>query len=709
MITSELISYIRKQINNNIPKDLIISKLTLAGWHKEDIDEGFLSVEQELVSVAQTPKNEELKNEVSNIEIFNTELPVGEYPEVVTTLSGAPKIWTPMKAPIKEQTQNQEVFSDLNLKTEPKKEIEPSVVVPVEQEDTVFPTETENNDKKLEVINPKYFDKKEELIPTLIPKIKVDSLSQINTEHITPQNNPVTQEEKVPIKNSIINNLPQSAMLSSYESDLMSINKTREEVLKKKGSNTKKWTITLAIVIIVGGLIWLFVSGHINIKNWKIPFIKEDPKVLLLNNSKVLASLKSYKTETNIEISSPSFANISAGLSSGEAVVSEDKDSVSIKTISQIDHENNDMLSSNSMEINSSIVKDPIITNIKNNGSDLFISMENPSQIIDDSVKIPTTVKINKDQFNLLPSLFSPEIEAQLNKINTYSLLSSGMPSFINNETLSIYDEFINNVAVIEKGQENIKGIDTYHYSINPDKQLSKKLLSKIFNNFILNVSSEDKTRLTEILGSTNVDSFDVWIGKGDNNIYQYNVVLNIPLSKIIDFQDKSIGNNLVTINWKTTYYDFNIPNKVLRPDTYTEVVDFVNNIKETRIKKEVDSFKGNATTLKNAEGVFGSKSNLSGSCMSPTVGSLFSPTGHTKGSTTAVSSISDLLNKIMGITKGAGSCYSTPKAWSFTVPISDNYDLSAQDIANNKYYYCVDNNGAMLELINSPAGVVCK
>jgi len=41
MITPELIEYLRKQKGKNIPRETIFSKLSNAGWHQEDIEEGF--------------------------------------------------------------------------------------------------------------------------------------------------------------------------------------------------------------------------------------------------------------------------------------------------------------------------------------------------------------------------------------------------------------------------------------------------------------------------------------------------------------------------------------------------------------------------------------------------------------------------------------------------------------------------------------------
>jgi len=237
---------------------------------------------------------------------------------------------------------------------------------------------------------------------------------------------------------------------------------------------------------------------------------------------------------------------------------------------------------------------------------------------------------------------------------------------------------------------------------------LAKNLLSKISDNFVLNLSEVDKDKLAQILGSVTIDSFEVWVGKRDNNIYQYNVVLGVPLSKIIGFEDKSIGNNQINIAWKTTYYDFNVNNNLFMPDTSTSVTDFVNSIEETKIKNDVSFFKQLADSLFKVEGIYGKKSNSSGSCMNPTSGSLFSPTGHTKGAITAISSLSELLNKILKTTDGAGFCYSTPKAWSFAVPISDSYDPIFIPAGGYTSFFCIDSTGATQDLTTPPTGVVC-
>ena len=715
MTTSELISYIRKQINNNISRDLIISKLIEVGWHREDIDEGFLSVDQYREPL-EGDNLFEAKKELPKMKVFNIENPVTEtlkvenpiieIPKVETPVVETPKVWTPMKVPIIEKSQVE--VSDLDLKTETTKiAIQNLELSPLQGISHAYGRPPEGIGRR--ETTQKEETKSEELLPTLMPKAVVDSFGSINRANLIKTEDDTIVSNETP-KSYLINNLPKIAMLSSYKNDLLSATKIKEEIVKKKGFKTIKWVIVALVVILISLAVWVFASGYINIKNLNLPFIKKDPRVLLLNNSKVLSSLKSYKTETNIEILSPSFANIASGLISGEAIPSPDKDSISINVLGLINKNGQGVFSDNFVTIKGSLLPDYITTDIKNNSLDLFISIPDLSQVINENAPEPTVVKINEQQFELVPPLFSPNIELQLKKINIYKILSSGMPSYINNDTLSVYDEFINSVDIVAKGQENIKGIDTYHYSINTDRQLAKNLLNKISDNFILNLSGDDKDNLAQILGSITIDSLEIWVGKGDNNIYQYNVVLDVPLSKIIGFEDRSIGDNQLRITWKTTYYDFNISNNISIPDTSTAITDFVNGVKETKIKNDVSSFKQLATSLFNAEGAYGKKSNSSGSCMNPSSGSLFSPTGHIKGvtTTTAVSSISILLNKVLGTTGGAGFCYSTPKAWSFTIPISDNYAQASIPVGGYTSFFCIDSTGSIQDLTTPPTGVVC-
>ncbi|MFA6515128.1 MAG: hypothetical protein WCT42_02580 [Candidatus Paceibacterota bacterium] len=699
MTTSELISYIKKQIGNNVSKDLIISKLINAGWHKGDIDEAFSIIELEFKAevivpkinetvVAVVPEKIEVKKEDHYHDSFSADINVDEKIELsqADTIKieipkeekEVSKVWIPKNVPV---IKNEEIVNQ-------------KINTPLDKEET--------KDTFIEVI------KKEELIPALIPKVAIDSFGSV----VSKDNSiPIATKETTDnvIKNYPVKNLSQIAMLSSYEKDMSSVDKTKYEVVNKKNNNTVKWIIALIIVLLLSGGVWVFAGGYISLKNFNIPFIKKDPKILLLNNSKVLSSLKSYKTETSVEVSSPSFSNISSGLVSGETVSSQDKDSISINIMGIINQNGEDLFSDSFITLKGSLLPNYITTDVKSNGSSLFISIPDLSQIMKDGAPGSVVIKVNENEAGLLSSLFSGWLKPKVEKIDIYKVLSNGIASYLDDETLSVYDEFINNAEVIEKGEDSIKGVDTYHYQITPDRQLTKKLLSKISDNFLLNISDEEKDSSSKILGSVMVDSFEVWVGKGDNNIYQYNVNLSVPLSKIIGFEDKSIGDNKVNISLKTTYYDFDIANNIFMPEKSILMTDFINDTEVAKIKNDTSSFKQLATNLFNVERVYGSKSNADGSCMNPSSGSLFSPIGHTKKATTEVSSISELLNKILKTTNGVGFCYGTSKDWSFAIPIYNNYDSSAQIPEEYKYLYCVDSTGAAKELTAPPTGTVCK
>jgi len=356
------------------------------------------------------PEIELYKEEISapeNIKIENEiiDSPILEIPKKDIKKEESYKIWTPMRAPVKDNSK-----VEIGLSNEEKESneivIQNQELPAAEEIKTTESLPLENT----ELFKPIDIKKEEELLPTLIPK-------SFDSSFIPNNNVDIPKEEVPPVfsetsKNYLFNNLPRAAMLSSYENDLSSANKEVQEPVKKKGFKIIKWLILAFVLLLIAGTTWAFISGLINIDN--IPFIKKDPKVLLLNNSKVLSSLKSYKTETSIEISSPSFANITAGIISGEVVPSLDKDSISINTSGSINQDEKGLISSDYLTVKSTLLKDDITADIKNNNLDLFITVSDLSQIIEESGKDPLTIKINEDQFNLVPALFPMEVEVEL-------------------------------------------------------------------------------------------------------------------------------------------------------------------------------------------------------------------------------------------------------------------------------------------------------
>jgi len=676
MITPELISYIKRQLENNLSKDLIVSRLVGAGWRMEDVHEGFLNVDSyhEPVggdSIFEIKKVEPIKIEIPEIEIKNEDIVKEE----------KPKIWTPISIPVREV----KIYKEAN-------------------------NEIKNNETKIEIQNIEIAGKKEEVKnPPISPvsRISVDHIQNDNVRPLNTNNIDIPQKPK----NEGIKNLSQIAMLSSYQSDVSLLTKKKDLVVKKKGKKSFGWLVILIIILILGASFWAYKNGYINISNFKnviAPISKKDPKVLILKNSEVLASLNSYKTETNIEISSPTFANLLSGKIVDKYLSSPEKDSFSINTLGIINKSGGESLSDNFVTVKSSLFPDYINIDVKSNGSDLFVSVPDLSKATGKFAPEPAIVKINKDQAGLISSLFYNKEEERLNRINLYKVISSGISSYINNENLSSYNDLINNVDVSEKGVESIKGIDTYHYSVSLDSQFSKNILTKVSGDFVASLSTIDSEKLKKMVSETTLKSFDVWIGKEDNNIYQYSVALDIPLSDILEIGDKNITDSKVDVIWKTTYYDFNIQNNLFMPSQFIAATDFVNNSKKVQLKNGVSDFKELADSLFNKEKSYGVKSNTSGSCMSPIAGSLFSSVGHNIDAVKEVGDVSDLLKEILERTSGTGFCYSTTKDWSFTVPIVDNYDVNAFPEGGYKTFFCTDSTGAKENLTSLPKGSIC-
>jgi hypothetical protein len=262
-------------------------------------------------------------------------------------------------------------------------------------------------------------------------------------------------------------------------------------------------------------------------------------------------------------------------------------------------------------------------------------------------------------------------------------------------------------LGVTEKGVESIKGVEAHHYSVSIDDQLKSKLLSKVGKSFSSDLSNEDNEKLNQMIASSTINSFDVWVGKGNPNIYQYSVSLDIPLSQIIDSVDPNIGGSKVSILWTTVYYDFNVQNNLFMPTEFTMAEDFLANSNKLQIKNGVYGVKEFADKISVKENGYGVKANTSGSCDKATDGSIFSSTGHSESVKGDVSNISMLLNDVLKRTNGNGFCYSSLKDWSFTVPIADSYSQVPPQ-GGYSSFFCVDSTGAKENLIAYPKGGTC-
>lgn len=493
--------------------------------------------------------------------------------------------------------------------------------------------------------------------------------------------------------------LSKKAMISSYSQDYMSANKLKEEVSKRKKSILSGWLIWVGTFIVLVGIVLMFTEGFIKIPKFDLSFVKKDPKIVLLNSTNNLSLLKSYKVGTKVSISFPSFSNITSSLMEGENLSFQDKDSFSFKADGIVDKKNSTSIFFDyDIVLNSSIIEDEIKTNFKYDGRSSFVNVPDLSKSLGEKSPLVGLVSIPNEQLDEINLFLPASIQEKVGKIELSKLLPNSFSDITGSYFSLLFKNFIGGVEMIKKGEQDIGGILTYNYSLSVDRVFLKKFLSDILNVVLPNLSNEEKLGMDQILGSASVDSFEVWIGKKDGNLYKYKFKLAVPLSKVIGLDDKTMANNSVVLDWETKYFDLDLPNSVTIPVQTIGMDDFVNNINDTKIKNLISSFSVSANVMKNALGNYGKKSNSKGSCVEPTSGSLFSPLGHTKGASTVVGTIASIMNEITSQTQGVSACYSTSKNWAIASPLISDPDS----------YFCSDSEGNSVILNESLTGTVC-
>lgn len=525
------------------------------------------------------------------------------------------------------------------------------------------------------------------IIPEIKPAIKVAPIiSDISRSIVNPS---IT---KAPAT------LAQKAMLSSFAQASSSSQQSSESVLTTKKIKIPKILIIASVFIVVGGgTAFAFMKGYINLS--KISFVKKDSKILIMNTPSLLSQMPSYKVDTSINITLPSFANITASLVSGQAQASTDKDSVSLSLNGLVNHGVSGFMYDYNAVFKSSIEKSEISTDLKYDGTHYFVNVPNLSDVLKTNTPSQATVSFSRGQTDLILPELSPTWRDRIGNSNLYKVLSGGIPEYARGIIASSFKEFILSANITEKDTESLKNVPTYHYIVNADRTSTKKLLSSIGGIFTSGTSEDYKRGLDEAFGAVNIDSLEVWIGKDDNIVHQVKVSLAVPLSKVIGLDDKGIGDNVVKIDWQTSYYDFNVANTIQMPQSVTSIEDFTKLIRDTKIKSKVSLFADSAQVLKNAEGSFGKKSNPSGSCTAPTSGSLFSPLGHTKGTSTAVGTIAGIMTDTLALTGNSGSCYSTTKDWAVAFPLASQPTTS----------FCVDSKGGSNVITTALTKISCE
>lgn len=703
MITEDLIVFIQSQRRKNISDDSIKLRLATVGWREDDIKEAFakLVVPPPIARVAPEP----IASQTSPLvmpEIKQTLTPTVK--PVAQASIARPEIIAKTIDPYRENPENNEPVSLSDkvwvpIKIAPKPQ--PVVyVIPEEKkkEPQVQPQNQTISSPSAPIAKPIFAKSFSEANPkTASTELSAEQKQSTSPSSLSDLK--LTPKAPLPVMPPI-NDLPNTAVLHSYQKVLSTATEANMQVAKKKRNTLLKWLLIILFLSIIGGSVFAVMGNYVTIPSFNFSFIKKDPKALLLAAPIILDELQAYKIETTAVITAPSFADITAGLVSGEAPTSSDTDSISLLATGRVNHDSGvPQVFDYKAIFKSSLFKNDLLINLTYNDHTTLVTTPDMDELLGSNAPVSTVVSVPSGQFDSFTALLPDTIERVVEKVDMDKLLSIGVPSYINNENGGVFKDFITNAVVVEKEQETIKGILSYHYELSASREATKKFLTKFIGIFTTGLSSDEKTTLENRLSAVTFDSLDVWIGKEDSKIHQYAFTLKTPLSRLIGLDDKGIAGSVVSLTWKTTYYDFNIHNDIQFPENAKPIDEFLKSITDMKIKDKISSFKPLANVFHNAIGSYGLRSNPTGSCTNPNPSSLFSPVGHAKGASNAVGAIASDMNDILTTTGGALSCYSTPLAWSLSAPLASDPTTS----------FCIDSTGSSKILMTPLKGVVCQ
>lgn len=673
MITEDLVLYIQNQTKKNISHEDITTRLLRAGWHIDDIEAGFLKL-----VVPPKPSGEIISN-TSSVQIAPKEIEETELKKVESSID----IDTESNIEI----QNLELESPLVIEQEPIKEIKKEEKVETVQEPKVW--------------IPMSLEKDKEEIPTsdtnaTDPVIEVQSLEITSPSPIKPV--VIEEEEHIPVlvpkpqsvvvptipMSSIVDSLPQKTHMSNFTEDFIKANKNTKEVQIPKKTSLKRILFVLAFVLIIFGIIFSFYKGYISLPS----FIKKDPKIVLLNTPDTLSKLDSYKSNTTVTISSPSFANISSGLISGEEILSNDKDSLSINlknTFNKIPVLYTDHI----IELSSSFWKNKININTQYHNSSFYFTFSDLRELFGDNAPLPSTLFVPEGKSNTLKEIIPKDSKVSFLRNIDLDILLVSLTKDIDTNIKHSLAEFIQSSDVSVK--EDSSNDDMYAYELIPNRENTKKFLVDVASDLSVESSVEDQKKTEELLGAVVFDKIEFSVNKKDNTLHSYKINISVPLSRIIGLEDKGIGDNKVTLVIDTVYSDINVKNNINVINQGLDISDFMNNLKDMKLKDNMSLFKVHAKSLRNAQGYYGKSKNINGNCVEPVSSSLFSPVGHKKSAASQVGDIAHDMNTILSDPLNAsGACYSDTNTWAFAFPLKGNTSTPS--------FYCIDSkNNAMM------------
>ena len=439
---------------------------------------------------------------------------------------------------------------------------------------------------------------------------------------------------------------PETAIISSYKNDSQ---KAKANIAQTK-EGQKSFSLALIIIVLVllfGGSVYAYKNGYVKLP-FSVPFVDKNPIQVLSALPTAEAKETSWKSDSDITITSPFLAHAHVSTSFSHMP-------------------NTAVLSDSTISATSSLLNNPINTEIRTVEGTMYANIPDLSNVLSGIVVTPGWVSVSQNDINSLVALF-PNTSAMYNvssKVNSITgLLSNPTTS---SAITSFLTQALSKVQVTQQPSVLMSGANVYHYTLTMDQATTQTLVQGIINIQPEMFSDNEKANLNNILQKVTINSLDVWVGKNDNLLYQYDINITTPMSNGQD----------ATLDIKQTFSDYNVPVTVQAPDASVSVIGVIEsiqaNIHDQNIKSIMNTIAVNTDALfKTASYAKTAKSN--GICP-------------------------DLTSNIGSVGKISSYCFSTTKAWALEAPLA----------STSATFFCVDSTGAEIQLNDPIIGPVCK
>jgi hypothetical protein len=346
------------------------------------------------------------------------------------------------------------------------------------------------------------------------------------------------------------------------------------------------------------------------------------------------------------------------------------------------------------------LLDEPLSARSIHDGVRSIVSIPDMSSVVSSHVLPGGLVEISKEEYPAFIGSIISFIAQPLSGVVLGDIETRGFSHTFENETKQAFAELIGSSSFNEKQDTlNNKDVPLRHYNVNIDRPSVRQFLSRVVRASGISFEGSTQTHINEAIGAVSVDSFEVWVDKGDSIIRRYKMSLSVPLSKVIGFSDSGIAGSELRIDLKGTYYDFDAPHTIHIPTSTTPLDTYKNTMIDANVKDIVETFSLQAKKLQKIEGSYGVQANTSGSCTSPSSGSVFSPLGHPSKANESVGSIASSMNTLLASISVEPVCRSSKSAWVIAIPQATNPALIS----------CVDSSGLSTNLTAMPTGVRCN